>query len=151
MLVFDGADWGPVSTAVSSLDNAAHVGINTSASSPNLLSVRSNAALFNAIASSDGGTGDVRLQLSKSASSNTSSIVFSDAFSGRAEFGLIGSDAFKLKVSNDGSTFVEAFNINQSSGNLTLPRGALLTGVISPPQITSDQNDYAPTGLLAPR
>ena len=53
---------------------------------------------------------------------------FSDAFSGRAEFGLVGSDAFKLKVSADGSAWVEAFTIDQTTGNLALPRGLALIG-----------------------
>jgi hypothetical protein len=76
-------------------------------------------------------------------------VFFSDAFSGRAEFGLVGSDAFKLKVSADGSAWVEAFSIDQGSGNLALPRGLALTGVIAPAQITSNQNDYTPAGAAA--
>src|SRR5258705_3933538 len=80
------------------LDNAVHVGINTTASSPNLLSVKSNAALLSAINLADGGSGDMRLQVSKESAAKTASVFFSDNFSGRAEFGLVGSDAFKLKV-----------------------------------------------------
>ena len=147
LYVFNGTAWNAVGGGSSSLDNAAHVGINSTASSPNLLSVRSNASLFNSINTADGGSGDARVQISKESSAKTASVVFSDAFSGRAEFGLIGSDAFKLKVSNDGSTFVEAFNIDQTSGNLALPRGVSLTGVISPAQITSNQSDYNPAGI----
>jgi hypothetical protein len=74
-------------------------------------------------------------------------VFFSDAFSGRAEFGLVGSDAFKLKVSADGSAWVEALNIDQTTGNLALPRGLILAGIIAPPQITANQNDYNPTGV----
>jgi hypothetical protein len=129
------------------LDNAVHVGINTTASSPNLLNVKSNAALLSAINVADGGSGDMRLQVSKESAAKTASVFFSDNFSGRAEFGLVGSDAFKLKVSADGSAWVEAFTIDQSSGNLALPRGVALTGVIAPPQITASQNNYNPTGV----
>ena len=64
LFVFDGAAWqsagGP-----SALDNLAHLGVNTAASSPNLLAVKSNAALFAAIDAADGGTGDMQLQVSK--------------------------------------------------------------------------------------
>jgi hypothetical protein len=148
LFVFDGAAWqsagGP-----SVLDNLAHLGVNTAASSPNLLSIQSNAALFAAIDAAGGGTGDMRLQVSKESSTNTASIFFSDNFSGRAEFGLVGADTFKLKVSPDGSSWTEAFNIDQASGNLTLPRALSLTGVIAPAQITTDQNDYNPAGLAA--
>jgi hypothetical protein len=147
MFVFDGAHWRDLRDLPVTLDNAVHVGINTSASSPNLLSVKSNAALLTAINVADGGSGDARLQISKESAAKTASVFFSDAFSGRAEFGLVGSDAFKLKVSADGSSWVEAFTIDQTTGNLALPRGLSLTGIISPPQITANQNDYNPTGV----
>src|SRR3954447_13757840 len=146
VFVFDGAHWRDQRDLPVTLDNAVHVGINTSASSPNLLSVKSNAALLTAINVANGGSGDARLQISKESAVKTASVFFSDAFSGRAEFGLIGSDAFKLKVSADGSAWVEAFNVDQTTGNLSLPRGLILTGVISPPQITANQNDYNPAG-----
>lgn len=149
LFVFDGTLWRDLRSLPVSLDNTAHVGINTTASSPNLLSVTSNAALFAAIDTADGGTGDVRLQLSKKSAANTASVCFSDNYSGRAEFGLVGDDAFKLKVSPDGSAWVEAFNIDQDSGNLSLPRGLALTGVIAPAQIAANQNDYNPVGFAA--
>lgn len=147
LLVYDGTAWTDVAGAGTMSGSVTQLGINDTASDPNLLTVRSNAALFGAVTVADGGTGDMRLQISKEASAKTASVVFSDAFSGRAEFGLIGSDAFKLKVSNDGTTFVEALTIDQSSGNTAFPRGVLLTGVISPSQITSNQNDYNPAGI----
>lgn len=146
VFVFDGTHWRDQRDLPVTLDNAVHVGINTTASSPNLLSVKSNAALLTAINAADGGSGDARLQVSKESAAKTASVFFSDAFSGRAEFGLVGSDAFKLKVSADGSAWVEAFNIDQTTGNLALPRGLALTGIIAPPQITANQNDYNPTG-----
>jgi hypothetical protein len=149
MFVFDGTHWRDLRDLPVTLDNAVHVGINTSASAPNLLSVKSNAALLSAINVADGGNGDMRLQISKESVAKTGSVFFSDNFSGRAEFGLVGSDAFKLKVSADGSAWVEAITIDQGSGNLALPRGLALSGVIAPPQITASQNDYNPTGVAS--
>jgi hypothetical protein len=149
LFVFDGTHWRDLRDLPVTLDNAVHVGINTSASSPNLLSVKSNAALLTAIAVADGGSGDMRLQVSKESATKTASVFFSDNFSGRAEFGLVGSDAFKLKVSADGSAWVEAFTIDQSTGNLALPRGVALSGVIAPPQITANQNNFNPTGVAS--
>lgn len=147
MLVFDGAHWRDLRNLA--LDNATRLGVNTAASAPNLLSVKSNAALFAAIAAADAGSGDVRIQLSKESAGKTASVYFSDNYSGRAEFGLVGSDAFKLKVSADGSGWTEALAIDQASGNLALPRGLSLAGVIAPAQITSNQNDYNPAGLAS--
>lgn len=148
LLVYDGTAWTDVAGGAGAMSGSvAQLGINDTASSPNLLTVKSNAALFGAVTVAGGGTGDMRLQISKESSAKTASVVFSDAFSGRAEFGLIGSDAFRLKVSSDGSAFVEALAIDQSSGNAAFSRGMLLTGVISPSQISSNQNDYSPTGF----
>lgn len=149
LLVYDGTAWTEVTSGGGMSGSVTLLGVNDTASAPNLLTVKSNAALFNAVALAGGGTGDMRVQISKEASGKTASLVFSDAFSGRAEFGLIGSDAFKLKVSNDGTTFVEALAIDQTSGNAALPRGVALTGVISPSQITSNQNDYNPAGIAS--
>jgi len=124
VLVFNGSNWGAITTAgASSLENAAHIGVNTTASSPNLLSVRSNSSLFNAIATTDGGTGDVRLQLSKATAGNTASMFFSDAFSGRAEFGLTGDDDFHLRVSADGSAWRDAMTFDRTTGRVSFPSG----------------------------
>lgn len=145
MMVFDGGVWRDLRNLA--LDNVAHLGVNATADGSNRLSVKSNAMLLAAINAADAGSGDVRLQLSKESASKTASVVFSDNYSGRAEFGLVGSDAFKLKVSPDGATFAEALAIDQATGNLTLPRGVALTGVCAPAQLTGNQNDYAPSGL----
>lgn len=147
MVVFDGTLWRDLRSLA--LDNAAHIGVNTMASAPNLLSVKSDAVLFAAIDAADGGSGDVRLQLSKDTAAATASVVFSDAYSGRAEFGLVGSDAFKLKVSAEGSSWVEALSIDQGSGNVALAHGLALTGVVVAPPITADQDNYAPTGFAS--
>ena len=119
MFVFDGAVWRDQRNLA--VDNLAHLGVNTSASAPNLLSVKSNAALVAAINTADGGSGDVRLQLSKESSAKTASVVFSDAYSGRAEFGLTGDDDFRLKVSANGSTWFDALRIDGASGRVSFP------------------------------
>ncbi len=151
LLVYDGAAWLPVADGgggggpfTGSVDQ---LGINAAATAPNLLTLASNAALFKAITVADGGTGDMRLQISKEGSANVASVIFSDALSGRAEFGLVSSDQFKLKVSDDGVTFIEAMTFDQASGNATFARGLSLTGIIAPAQITANQNDYNPAGL----
>jgi len=141
---FDGSLWHDAGAL---LDNVPKLGVNTAADTTNRLAVGSNAALLAAIDPGGGGSGDVRLQLSKSAAANTASVVFSANYSGRAEFGLIGSDAFKLKVAADGASWVEALAIDPSSGNLALPRGLVLSGVAAPAQLTANQNNYSPAGL----
>jgi hypothetical protein len=120
MFVFDGTHWRDLRDLPVTLDNAVHIGINTTASAPNLLSVKSNAALLTAINVADGGSGDARLQISKEGAAKTASVFFSDAFSGRAEFGLAGDDNFHLKVSPDGSGWTDALVIDKATGKIAL-------------------------------
>lgn len=145
LFVFDGAAWRDLRGLP--LDNLARVGVNTTAAAPNLLSVKSNAALLAAIPAADGGSGDARWQLAKESATNTASVVFSDNYSGRAEFGLVGGNAFKLKVSSDGAGWTEALSVDPASGHLALPRALTLSGAATPPQLTANQNDYSPAEL----
>jgi hypothetical protein len=149
LLVYGGSHWRDLRDLRVSLDNAARLGVGTTAAAPNLLAVKSNAALFAAIEPAAGGSGDIRVQLAKAGASDTASVVFSNAYSGRAEFGLVGSDAFKLKVSADGADWTEALIVDPASGALALPRAVVLPGVVAPPLLTADQNDYDPPGLAA--
>lgn len=130
IFVYDGAVWGEASGSAGSVGL---LGVNTMASTPNLLSVKSNAALFAAVDVADGGTGDMRMQLAKESSTNTASVFFSDNYSGRAEFGLVGGDSFRLKVSTDGSNWCDALVVDPASGGVTFPHGVanLMRGHIS--------------------
>lgn len=142
MLVFDGSTWMPVSAAGGtpfSPDNLPHLGINTAAVETNLLTVRSDDVLFHAIDMDDDGTGDVRLQLSKEAAENTASVVFANAFSGRAEFGLTGDDDFHLKVSADGTAWRDALKFDRTTGRVLFPSGGARE------MLTADRTYYVRT------
>jgi hypothetical protein len=95
-----------------SAQNASLLGVNTTADTTNKLSVKSAAVLFD-----HAGTNS-QIKVNKNAISNTASYIFQTAFSGRAEFGLIGDDDFSLKVSPNGSTFYESFKVDRNSGNI---------------------------------
>src|SRR5690606_20319714 len=82
----------------------------------NRLAVRSEAALFEAIEDADGGSGDIRVVISKEADSDTASLIFQDGFSGRAEIGLAGDDDLVFKISDDGTGWIEAIRIDNMSG-----------------------------------
>ncbi|MGB3445816.1 MAG: DUF2793 domain-containing protein [Xanthobacteraceae bacterium] len=115
IFIFDGGAWQPLAPPANDLSL---LGVNTTASTPNLLSVKSNAALLAAISAADGGSGDARMQISKEAAGNTASVFFSDDYSGRAEFGLTGDDHFHLKVSPDGANWQDAFVIDKATANV---------------------------------
>jgi hypothetical protein len=108
----------------------------------NRLIVRANRALFHAIPGAETpGTGDMQVQLSKEAAGNTASFFFSTNFSGRAEFGLVGSDEFALKVSADGGTWVQALVVNPASGKVRLPQNDVAEIVLLPNQAAYDALD----------
>jgi hypothetical protein len=106
-------------------DSVAKLGVNATATAPNLLTVRSSDALFHAIAAADGGSGDMRLQIAKESASDTASVFFSDAYAGHAEFGLTGDNDFHLKVSADGTVWRDAVTFDCTTGRASFPGGGV--------------------------
>lgn len=96
-------------------EQATHLGINADADDTNRLSVKSDAELL----SHDDvtpGTGSARKIINRAASDKSASVVFQTGFSGRAEFGLVGDDHFRLKVSDDGSSFTDVLAVDTETG-----------------------------------
>lgn len=123
-IVFNGTTWLDIGNG-GSIQNAAWVGINTTADNSNRLAVKSDGVLFS---HEDGvGNGDMRAAMNKLALANTVSQLYQTGFSGRAETGLMGNDQFAIKVSADGTTWKQALVINPTSGVVDFPFGA--TGV----------------------
>jgi hypothetical protein len=115
-VVFSGSAW----VAAGDLPQRfAHVGVNAAPDAVNRLSVSAAATLFNHAG------GGHQLKLNKAAAADTASLLFQTGFSGRAELGLAGNDDFSVKVSPNGSGFVEALRV-ASGGSVTLPQGALM-------------------------
>jgi hypothetical protein len=94
LLVFDGTSWVGAAT-----QDAAFIGVNTTADTANRLAVSSSSALFNHAGD------DVRIKLNKNADGDCASVVFQRGFSGRAEIGVIGGNDLALKTSTDGAAF----------------------------------------------
>ncbi len=89
-----------------------------------------------------------QLKINKAAAADTASLLFQSNWSGRAEMGLAGNDAFSIKVSGDGASFVTALT-TQSGGVVSLPGGALIAdGTAAAPGLAfaADTN----TGLRSP-
>jgi hypothetical protein len=111
-IVFDGASWNEIIGAASGV---AQFGVNATADSANRLSVKSDAILF----SHDDvtpGSGDAQVKINKAAAGDTASHLFQTNFSGRAEFGLTGDDDFHIKISADGSSWIEGVIIDKDDG-----------------------------------
>lgn len=118
LLAWTGSAWTAIE-AGGGTGGGAMVGINTTADTTNRLAVKSDAVLF---ANDDvtPGTGDMQLKLNKADPANTASVLFQTAYSGRAEFGLSGGDDFHVKVSADGTSWLDALAIKASTGQTTI-------------------------------
>jgi hypothetical protein len=92
--------------------NLGPVGIGTPADPNNPLSVYGQSALFN-------GATNMNVTVNKNGSGATASFIFEDAFSGRAQMGLNGSDNFSFKVSPNGSSWVTAIGLDATTGAAT--------------------------------
>lgn len=106
--------WQTVSTT---LENTAELGINATADPTNRLSVSAPATLLN-----HEGAGH-QLKINKATASDTSSLLYQTNFSGRAEMGLAGNDDFAVKVSDDGTTWRTALNVDAPTARVIAPEG----------------------------
>ena len=105
--VFDAGAWTPLASLGAGL---AQLGINTSADATNRLAVSSAATLLN-----HAGNGH-QLKLNKAAAGDTASLLYQTNWSGRAEMGLAGDDHWRIKVSADGASWINALSIDAATG-----------------------------------
>ena len=93
--------------------SALYLGLGgATADATNRLSINAPAGLFN-----NAGAGH-QIKVNKAAATDTGSFLFQTGFSGRAEFGLTGSDDFQIKVSGDGATWFNALQLERTSGRV---------------------------------
>ncbi len=125
LLAYQAGSWQAAGGSFSEL------GINTSADAVNRLAVASEASLLTHV-----GAGH-QLKINKAGSANTASLLYQTNFSGRAEMGLTGNDSFHVKVSADGSSWVDAIIVDGTNGQ------------ISGAAVQSDTTDVTPGRLMA--
>ncbi len=102
--IWTGSDWLPASANVD-FDNLAGVGVNSTSDTTNRLSVSSPATLL-----THEGAGH-QLKINKASAADTATLLFQSGWSGRAEMGLAGEDAFSIKLSADGVAWDEALRL----------------------------------------
>lgn len=121
MVVRRGGNWADlVETRLA--EGVARLGVNTTATGADRLAVAGEGTLFTH------QTGDHRIKVNKGLAGDTASLVFQTGFSGRAEMGLTGSDAFAVKVSDDGTVFRTAISVGPATGIPDLRAGATVDG-----------------------
>ena len=111
LVVLDAGAWVPVQSELENLDG---VGIGTTSDATNRLAVASDASLF-----SHAGAGH-QMKVNKAAVGDTASLLFQSNWTGHAEMGLAGDTAFSIKVSDDGSTWFDAFSANPTTQEVTM-------------------------------
>ncbi|TFL17094.1 DUF2793 domain-containing protein [Jannaschia formosa] len=104
-LVFDGAAWA----------RPGRLGVNAEADATNRLAVSAPATLL-----THEGAGH-QVKVNKAAAPDTASLLFQTGWSGRAEMGLSGSDAFSVKVSADGAAWETGLAIDPATGRVDVP------------------------------
>lgn len=124
VVVRHGADWVALGARLGVAQALARVGLGTTADSANPFAARLNAALWTALEVAAGGTGDLRMTLNKETPGDVLSLLFQSGFGGRAELGLVGDDDLRLKVSDDGSGWHDAFVVARATGRATFALGA---------------------------
>lgn len=105
--VFDAGTWTPLASLGAGL---VKLGIGTTADMTNRLAVSSPATLL-----THAGNGH-QVKINKADASDTASLLYQSNWSGRAEMGLAGDDNWRLKVSPDGSSWINALTVNATSG-----------------------------------
>ena len=138
-LVFDGAAWVPEQPNLQNLDG---IGVNAASDAINRLVVSSQATLFN-----HEGAGH-QLKINKATVTDTASLLYQTGFSGRAEMGLTGSDAFSIRASADGSTWNTGLSLDPATGVATLPQGAVVAGSLSGTAVQQTPEDATAGRLM---
>jgi len=132
--IHTGGTWADLASG-GSLQNVPGLGVASASDATNRLSVASPASLF-----SHDGAGH-QMKVNKAAPADTASLLFQSGFSGRAEMGLAGNDDFSVKVSADGSTFVEALRVDAVTGRMAAPEGLTVTGTLTGTAVTQGAQD----------
>ncbi len=118
-LIFDGTNW--VEVMPTALDGLSLLGLGTSATAQTPFQARLNQALWTAVNAADGGTGGVVTTLNKETATDDLGLVFQTGYVSRALMGLFGSDAFRLSVTDDGTTYNDVLTVDHASGRPSLP------------------------------
>lgn len=124
-------NWSEFGSALPTLQGLELIGIGTTADEANPFAAKLNKALWSARYAGEGGDGSLRYTMNKEQPTGVLSLLLQSAWSGRAEFGLIGNDDLSIKVSPDGSNWKEALRINRTSGSAQFPQTPALTALSS--------------------
>lgn len=108
--IFSGGSWRDLSAGIEGLEQ---LGINAAPDATNRLALSSPASLFN-----HAGNGH-QVKINKAAAGDTASLLFQTNWTGHAEMGLAGDNAFSIKVS-DGTAWRTGLAVSEA-GHVSRP------------------------------
>lgn len=141
LMVHAAGEWLPLATSGGT--SLAKLGVNVAADLTDRLAIAAAGSRF-----SHDGAGH-RLKINKAASGDTASLVLQTADSGRAEIGLVGDDTLRLKLSPDGSSWVDAL-VAATDGVVSLPAGKLAFPATQSPSADPNTLDDYEEGSWTP-
>lgn len=141
LLLWAGNSWQPLPPHT---DNLEGLGIKTSFDATNRLSLAAAASLFSH-APEGGGH---QLKLNKALTEDTASLLFQTGWSGRAEMGTTGDDAFAIKVSADGTNWQTGLRFDPTNGQVQAPSGLSVTGSITGSAVQDTPSDATAERLM---
>ena len=124
--VWTTSGWANVGLGLNDIDTLPRLGVNATADTTNRLTVAAPATLFNHAG------GGHQIKINKAGTNATASLLYQNAFSGRAEMGLAGNDDFSLKVSADGGAWRTALSAQAATGGVMLHHFAQLVPSTAP-------------------
>ena len=124
LMVRHGGNWVALGARLGEAQALTRLGVGTTADASSPFAARLNTALWTALDAASGGTGDLRLTLNKETAGDVLSLLFQSGYGGRAELGLVGDEDLRLKVSDDGAGWREAFAVDRATGRTTFALGA---------------------------
>jgi hypothetical protein len=117
--VYQGGSWQAY--GISSLQDVPALGIGMTAPGGTPLSAKLNDVLLTGRYAAEGGTGDMVLRANKEAATDDLGLALQVDYATRALVGLFGSNALRLAVSADGTTFKDGMSIDNGSGIVSQP------------------------------
>ncbi|MCC5997279.1 MAG: DUF2793 domain-containing protein [Oceanicaulis sp.] len=121
LTVHDGTQWRDSGALIAALSYLDRLGVGTEPDDVNRFAAKLNTALWTALTTGEGGTGDLRYTLNKEGADHVLSLLFQSGWSGRAELGLVGDDDISLRVSPDGADWIEALRVERATGAAHMP------------------------------
>lgn len=130
-VAFDGEEWVELGETLVRIQYLEKLGLGTAADSENPFAAKLNKALWTALASTEGGDGDLRYTLNKEGSGNVLSLLMQSSWTGHVELGLVGDDDLSCKVSDDGETWLEGFRVDHVTGQMSFPNTPVVDALSS--------------------